>query len=126
MATGAEARLYHLIKEEKIGRIRRQVDVGNLIVDLGLPERNLIIEIDGESHSESGDKDTKRDMWLTGIGFRVLRISNEDVFERTQFVLDQVRAYEASEQNRTFFNIGLRVARQKTDLTHTPHFSKRI
>lgn len=61
MATGAEARLYNLLKSANVGRVRRQVDIGNLIVDLALPERNLVIEVDGESHIEKSEQDERRD-----------------------------------------------------------------
>jgi len=119
-STGAEARLYNLLKSANAGRVRRQVDIGNLIVDLALPERILVIEVDGECHVGKSEKDARRDAWLRGVGFRVLRVANEQVLEDRHSVVEQVLEFPASAENQTFFNIGLRVARTMTDMTHTP------
>ena len=68
--------------------INRQKVIGNYIVDFCCSEAKLIIEVDGIQHLESEAKkyDRKRDSYLEGLGYKVLRLSNFDVtinFERT-------------------------------------------
>jgi very-short-patch-repair endonuclease len=103
-----------------VGRIRRQIDVGNLIIDFGLPKRNLLIEVDGPSHQEKSERDLRRDAWLRAAGFRVLRISNKEVLDHGEDVVTRVLSFVESETNRQNFNLALRVARRQTDLTHSP------
>ena len=59
---------------------KSQKSIGPYIVDFYLPGHNLIIECDGDYwHSLPGrkEKDQKRDRWLRGHGYEVLRL-NED------------------------------------------------
>jgi very-short-patch-repair endonuclease len=118
--TGSEARLRKLLLNANVGRIRRQIDVGNLIIDFGLPKRNLLIEVDGPSHQEKSEPDLRRDAWLRAAGFRVLRISNKEVLDHGEDVVTRVLSFVESETNRQNFNLALRVARRQTDLTHSP------
>jgi very-short-patch-repair endonuclease len=118
--TGSEARLRKLLLNANVGRIRRQIDVGNLIIDFGLPKRNLLIEVDGPSHQEKSERDLRRDAWLRAAGFRVLRISNKEVLDQREDVVTRVLSFVESETNRQNFNLALRVARRQTDLTHSP------
>jgi very-short-patch-repair endonuclease len=118
--TGSEARLRKLLLNANVGRIRRQIDVGNLIIDFGLPKRNLLIEVDGPSHQEKSERDLRRDAWLRAAGFRVLRISNKEVLDHGEDVVTRVLSFVESETNRQNFNLALRVARRQTDLTHSP------
>jgi very-short-patch-repair endonuclease len=118
--TGAEARLYISLKEFDMGRVRRQIDAGNLIVDIGLPRRNLLIEVDGPSHDEKFEQDIRRDAWLRAAGFRILRVTNEEIFGEIESVIKNIQKFEESDWNQTCFNKALKVARQKSDLTHTP------
>lgn len=59
----------------------RQRPLGNYIVDFFVPKLNLVIEIDGGYHleKEQQQKDYDRDRSLELIGYKVLRIKNEEV-----------------------------------------------
>ncbi|MBI3866117.1 MAG: DUF559 domain-containing protein [Planctomycetia bacterium] len=63
-------------------KFRRQVPLGNYIVDFICLDRRVIVELDGGQHNESGqhEYDERRDAWLRGEGFEVLRFWNSDVF----------------------------------------------
>ena len=59
----------------------RQRQFGDYIVDFFCADARLVIELDGSQHySEAGaGRDEKRDEYLRGLGFEVLRFSNYDV-----------------------------------------------
>jgi very-short-patch-repair endonuclease len=62
-------------------KFRRQVVLGNYIVDFVCLERRLITDLDGGQHGEPGNQvqDAQRDLWLRSQGFRVLRSWNHEV-----------------------------------------------
>jgi very-short-patch-repair endonuclease len=81
--TPAELRLWLRLRNRQLGglRFRRQAPIGPYIVDFFCPERNLIVEVDGDQHGhESNMKhDAERTRWLEGRGHRVLRFANVEV-----------------------------------------------
>jgi very-short-patch-repair endonuclease len=95
--TSAEATLWTLISNKKLqGRkFRRQHSVGNYILDFYCPAEKLAIELDGERHfTEQGlTYDKKRDLELSQLGIRVVRIENEDVFKATEATLEKIMSY---------------------------------
>jgi very-short-patch-repair endonuclease len=56
-------------------------------VDLVCRERRLIVELDGGQHAESRE-DRQRDSRLCALGYRVIRIWNNDVIEDLDGVLE--------------------------------------
>ena len=62
-------------------KAHRQYNIGNYIVDFYIPQKQLVIEIDGIQHltEEHKEKDQTRDEFLEGQGLRVLRIPNESI-----------------------------------------------
>lgn len=58
--------------------VERQVVFGYYILDFVVPEKLLVIEIDGESHTSPSDRahDARRDSFCQRMGLTVLRISN--------------------------------------------------
>ena len=62
-------------------KAHRQYNIGNYIVDFYIPQKQLVIEIDGIQHltEEHKEKDQTRDEFLEGQGLRVLRFSNESI-----------------------------------------------
>ena len=61
--------------------VHRQKIIGSYIVDFYIASAKIVIELDGSQHYEiqHKDDDRQRDMYLSGIGCRVLRYSNADV-----------------------------------------------
>jgi hypothetical protein len=55
-------------------------------VDIGLPEYMIAVEIDGESHMaiERQQQDVKKDSFLNGLGWKVLRFRNKQVMEHME------------------------------------------
>ena len=62
-------------------KAHRQYNIGNYIVDFYIPQKQLVIEVDGIQHltEEHQEKDQTRDEFLEGQGLRVLRIPNESI-----------------------------------------------
>ena len=93
--TSAEAALWvHL----KAGRLmgtswRRQLSVGNYILDFYCPQQKLCIELDGSFHyTMHGDtRDYDRTVFLTSKGIRVLRFENKDIWNNLEGVLNAVK-----------------------------------
>jgi very-short-patch-repair endonuclease len=94
--TSNEAALWKLLRGRRLENLkfRRQVLVGSYIADFLCYRHRLIIEADGPFHEH--ERDEKRDAWLRGEGFRVIRFSNEMIATNKDAVLAEiVRAVEA-------------------------------
>ena len=97
--TEPEKRLWHKIKSDQLGvSFRKQHPIPPYIADFVCIEKNLIIEVDGESHAEQTEYDRKRTAFLESQGFKVLRFWNNEVMENIDGVL--VRVLEAIEASR--------------------------
>ena len=80
-ATLSEVVLWkYLQKKQALGfRFRRQIVIGKYIVDFYCPKLRLVIEIDGSSHDNKIEYDTKREQYLQSIGLTILHLDNSDV-----------------------------------------------
>jgi len=91
--TDAEQKLwYHLRAHRFMGRkFKRQKPIGRYVVDFICIEEKLIIELDGGQHSESIEYDQRRDSWLRGQGYTVLRFWNNELMNEMEGVLERIR-----------------------------------
>jgi very-short-patch-repair endonuclease len=83
-----------VLRGKQLGvKFRRQHDIGHYIVDFYCPERQLVIELDGESHFTNDEQayDQIRDAYLQGLGLRVLRFTNVQVVENLEGVYDIIK-----------------------------------
>ncbi|MDP7247177.1 MAG: endonuclease domain-containing protein [Candidatus Peribacteraceae bacterium] len=71
-------------------KFRRQVNIGPYIADFLCWRHNLIIEIDGLIHEKRKEHDVHRDKYLRDHGFKILRITNEEVNSDLESVLKKV------------------------------------
>ena len=80
-ATEQENRLWYAYLRTYPVQFRRQVTMNRFIVDFYCARAKLILEIDGSQHfTEDGEAyDSERTAILESFGYKVLRISNEDV-----------------------------------------------
>jgi very-short-patch-repair endonuclease len=86
-----ELTIWQLVRRDRLGvRFRRQEPIGPYIVDFVSLRRKIIIEADGSQHDWS-DHDMRRDSYLRGPGFQVLRFENKDVARYPDWVADQIR-----------------------------------
>ena len=70
-------------------KFRRQVVIAPYIVDFVCFERRLIIEADGSHHADNR-YDERRDAFLRGEGFVVLRFWNSDIMTNSAGVFDAI------------------------------------
>jgi very-short-patch-repair endonuclease len=81
--TRAEIILWSRLRSKQINghKFRRQQPVFDYVVDFYCYELNLIIEVDGEIHSDSENLDygIKRDKILELNGYHVFRLSNTEI-----------------------------------------------
>ena len=97
-ATDAERCLWRHLRDRQIAghRFRRQVPVAGFIADFACLEAKVIVELDGGQHTQSVGYDEQRDRLIEAQGFRVLRFWDNQVFQETQAVLQEImRALES-------------------------------
>lgn len=72
--------------------VNRQKVIGKYIVDFYIASSKIAIELDGSQHyKDIGIKnDTARDMYLNGLGIKVLRYSNLDINKRFEVVCQDI------------------------------------
>ncbi|MGH6811574.1 MAG: endonuclease domain-containing protein [Methylocella sp.] len=87
--TEAEAALWRILRNRRFSgfKFRRQVPLGDYIVDFVCFEARLVVEADGSQHAES-IRDTRRDAWLEAHGFRIRRFWNADILHRREEVAE--------------------------------------
>ena len=99
-STDAEAMLWGVLRSRQLGglKFRRQVEIGGYIADFLCPERRLIIEVDGQAHNLGNRpvRDEERTAFLAKRGYRLLRISAEDVLKDPDAVAASIVAYAAA------------------------------
>ena len=92
--TKAERIIWYGLRAHRLegAGFRRQTPIGPYIVDFVSHAAKLIIEIDGGQHFEDRQerRDRRRDAFLAGKGFRVLRFSNLDVVSNRVGVLEAI------------------------------------
>jgi very-short-patch-repair endonuclease len=68
--------------------------VGEYVGDFVCREARLIIEVDGATHSTEDEirKDAIRTASLEGLGYKVIRIQNDDVYNAKEGVLETILA----------------------------------
>lgn len=85
--------LWKHIKSNRLGfGFRRQYGIGNYIVDFCSPKIKLVIEVDGDGHSDEKvyQKDLVRQKYLEDSGFTVKRYSAGAVVGHTDDVLSDL------------------------------------
>jgi very-short-patch-repair endonuclease len=89
--TIAEKRLWEQLRNRKLAGLKfvRQAPIGPYIADFLCREWNLIVEVDGATHSTVAEiaNDRRRTEALTARGYRVIRVQNEEVVHGMDQVL---------------------------------------
>ena len=73
-------------------KFRRQHGIGSYIVDFYCPERNTIIEVDGDVHATEMQqtKDRVREGYLKSLGLEILRYTNDEIIDNLDGVLEDL------------------------------------
>lgn len=74
-------------------RFRRQVIIGNYIVDFACIKAKIIIEIDGGYHNteEQINLDTTRTNYLNRYGYQVIRFTNEEIIGNPTSAYERIK-----------------------------------
>ena len=90
----AESRVWQALRNRKLERwkFRRQHPIDRYIVDFVTLDGKLIVEVDGATHGSEQEVayDTERTRFFDSIGFRVVRVTNVDVYENLDGVLEMI------------------------------------
>jgi very-short-patch-repair endonuclease len=92
-STDAETALWRLLRDRRLASLkwRRQVPLGDFIVDFVCLEHRVIVECDGSQHAEN-QYDDGRDAWLRSQGFAIVRFWNHEVLRERANVIDTILA----------------------------------
>ncbi|MDO8618306.1 MAG: endonuclease domain-containing protein [Candidatus Uhrbacteria bacterium] len=103
-STQAEKLFWKQVRSGQLGiRIKRQVGIGEYIVDFYAPNIRLAIELDGGSHFEIGtaERDADRQKNIEVLGIKVIRFTDNEVFDGIDDVISILR--NAIEERRRSF-----------------------
>jgi very-short-patch-repair endonuclease len=91
-ATDAERLLWRHLRRKNFAdyKFRRQYPIAGYILDFVCIPAKLIIELDGGRHVTAVEYDERRTRKMTMCGYRVVRFWNDDVFLRTEEVLEEI------------------------------------
>jgi very-short-patch-repair endonuclease len=89
--TPAELTMWARLRDRRLGgfKFARQEPIDRYYVDFVCRERRLVIELDGGQHAESPE-DRYRDRALCALGYRVIRVWNNEVIENLDGVLERL------------------------------------
>jgi very-short-patch-repair endonuclease len=94
--TSAEARLWQALRNRKLAhwKFRRQHPVDRFVVDFITLDGKLIVEVDGVTHSPASEvkRDEVRSAVLEASGFHSVRVSNTDVYDNLEGVLELIES----------------------------------
>ena len=89
--TDAERKLWRGLRTLSMedSHFRRQAPIGPYFADFACHAKRLVIELDGGQHGEHAHvvRDAKRDDYMKGEGYRVLRFWNNDVMQNIEGVM---------------------------------------
>jgi len=92
--TDAERILWSKVRKRQMKNCQfyRQRVIGNYIVDFYCPKAKLITELDGGQHycPDGIKEDNERDKYLRNLGSKVLRLSDKEIFENLDAVLERI------------------------------------
>jgi very-short-patch-repair endonuclease len=88
----AEQLIWRLLRDRQLGgyKFRRQVPLGAFVGDFYCHALKLVVELDGDTHSERETSDKIRTELLNRTGYRVVRFYNTDVFDHLPAVLEAI------------------------------------
>ncbi|MBV8908878.1 MAG: DUF559 domain-containing protein [Sphingomonas sp.] len=71
-------------------RFRKQHAIGPFVADFYCPAARMVIEIDGATHDEREDQDSRRDAYMASLGLTVVRIPASEVLADPDGVADGI------------------------------------
>ena len=101
--TDAELKLWNELRAHRLMQLsfRRQMPIGNYIVDFACAKHKLIIEVDGSGHGDEASlqHDIKRTIFLEINGWTVIRFWNDDVLKNIDAVCTNIISFFAGNRS---------------------------
>ena len=93
-ATPAERRLWQYLSNSQLSghKFSRQMPLGPYYCDFLCRRAKLVVELDGDTHAMSAAADARRDAFMRGQGYTVLRFGNADVMSNVEGVVATIAA----------------------------------
>jgi len=90
--TEPERRFWYALRDRRLAgwKFRRQAVFGPFILDFFSHAASLALELDGDSHIERAASDRVRQDWLEARGVKVVRISNDEVLQDLEAVVQGI------------------------------------
>lgn len=90
--TDAGNRIWYYLRNRRLGGYKfvREYVIGKYIADFVCREKKLIIEVDGGQHMNAEAYDQQRTRDLEALGYRVMRVWNNEVFKNSQGVMEHI------------------------------------
>ncbi len=90
-----EQKLWYYLRAKRFYNLKfkRQAPIGSYIVDFICKEKMYIIELDGSGHleKEQCQHDKIRDEYLKNLGYKIIRIYNNDINNNIDAVLETIK-----------------------------------
>jgi len=102
-ATTSEDILWQQIRDRRLDglKFRRQVPIAGFIADFCCYDLGLTIELDGKHHRAQPETDAVCRQIIENKGFLELRFTNDEVRERLDWVIEEIRRAVDTAQART-------------------------
>jgi len=90
--TTAESIVWRQLRRRQVNcrKWRRQQPIGPYVVDFCCQDALLIVEVDGDVHDGQEIRDSNRQEFLEDLGYRVMRVTNDDVFRNLDGVMQAI------------------------------------
>ncbi len=84
--------MWQLLRDRRFKdyKFRRNHPIDRFLVDFCCPKATLIIEVDGPVHDSQKEADQERQEYLTGMGYQVIRFTNDQVIEQLDEVVMEI------------------------------------
>lgn len=94
--TGTEAKLWRVLRNRQLNgwKFRRQCPIDRYVADFVCVEANLVVEVDGATHSTEEELawDRQRTGTIENCGFAILRLTNAEILENLDGVRETILA----------------------------------
>ena len=104
--TYAERCFWNMARRNQIAglQFRRQQVIHGFIADFYCNQINLVVEIDGGIHEEQKDYDKLRDQIINQYGIKVIRFTNEEIVNRSDWVLSRIKDIAQNQRSDSHLN----------------------
>ena len=93
-APAAERIIWRRLRNRQLGgwKFTRQEPIRPYFVDFVCREKRLVVEVDGATHSTAEElaSDSRRTAVLDTEGYRVIRFTNQQVYENVEAALEEI------------------------------------